>query len=337
MMATHKQSLNKKEANVFSVDQNPFKGQVVAVLGDFMLDEFVFGAAERISPEAPVPVVTVKDRQQTLGGAGNVVFNLKSLGVNPLPVGILGMDSAAETVKTMCGQNEISLDSMLYTNRPTTYKMRVVAAGQHVVRVDDEVKEGLSPQERDALKEKLGEIRTQADVIIVSDYGKGVIDQDMLEFVKELWADGHILADPKPRPGISYEGLSLITPNLKESSELTGEKAPETDAEAEVMAGKLLEQCKLPSVLLTRAGDGMTLFDGATVKHLKSFVREVRDVSGAGDTVIATMSAGVAAGLPLAEAAELANAAGGVVVSKIGTAQTTWPEIVEELERSSSL
>lgn len=322
---------------MFSVDQNPFEGATVAVLGDFMLDEFVFGAVERISPEAPVPVVTVKDRQQTLGGAGNVVFNLKSLGVNSLPVGILGMDSAAETVKTMCAQHGISLDSMLYTNRPTTFKMRVVAEGQHVVRVDDEVKEGLSPQERTALKEKLAEIRPQADVIIVSDYGKGVIDQEMLDYVKELWSEGQVLADPKPRTDISYEGLSLITPNLKESTELTGRKAPETDVEAEVMAKMLLAQCKLPSVLLTRAGDGMTLIHGAKVKHLKSFVREVRDVSGAGDTVIATMSAGVAAGLDLADAAELANAAGGVVVSKAGTAQTTWPEIVEELKRSASL
>lgn len=321
---------------MFSADKNPFLGTTVAVLGDFMLDEFVFGEAERISPEAPVPVVCVKNRQQALGGAGNVVFNLKSLGVNPLPIGLIGDDSAAETVKSICAAHEIDLSYMLTTVRPTTYKLRVVASGQHVVRVDDEVKEGLTDAERAEIKEKLKAMRAKADVVIVSDYGKGVIDQDMLTFVKELWQDGFVLADPKPRAGISYEGLSLITPNLKESSELTGRAAPKTDAEAEDMARELLTSCQLPAVLLTRAGDGMTLLDGATIKHLKSYVREVRDVSGAGDTVIATMSAGVAAGLSLADAAELANAAGGVVVSKIGTAQATWLEIMKELERPKS-
>lgn len=318
---------------VFST--NPFAGKTIAVLGDLMLDEFVFGRVERISPEAPVPVVQVERRSLTLGGAGNVVLNLKSLGLTPLVVSLVGEDSAAETVKSICSQKGIDTAFMATSTRPTTCKTRVVAESQHIVRVDEEVSDALSPAERTSLLEKLKIVRQHADTIVVSDYAKGIVDQQMLDDVKSMWQGGHVVVDPKPRVDITYEGVTLITPNLKEAAALSGLKNAKTDEEAAQTVKTLHQGLKLPQVLLTRAGDGMTLFDNGTVEHHKTKVLDVRDVSGAGDTVIAVMAASYASGVSLSDAVKIANAAGGVVVSKVGTVAVEWPEVEAALHASA--
>lgn len=312
---------------------NPFAKAKVAIIGDLMLDTFVYGEVNRISPEAPVPVVHAKRRTYTLGGAGNVARNLRALEVDAQLVSLVGKDSAAEDIKRIAKESRIDHKHLVASTRPTTCKTRIVAQGQQVCRIDDEVVETLDAKERAAIIAQLKAVRKHASVIIVSDYGKGLIDQAMFEEIRLLWKDGMVLVDPKPRPEISYTGATLMTPNLKESAELAGLKnIARTDAEAEKLAQLLKEKYQLKAMLMTRSGDGMTLVTDKKTHHFPSFENlEVRDVSGAGDTVIAVIAAALAAGIDLPEAVNMANISGNVVVGKQGTATLAWPEIAAHL------
>lgn len=321
-----------------SPSSNPFAGKKIAILGDVMMDTFVYGEASRISPEAPVPVVLVSRRERTLGGAGNVARNLAELGAVPLLAGLVGKDSNGAETQNIMQSNSIGVDHLVTSgSRPTTSKTRIVAQGQQVVRIDDEVSESLSVLEREALKKQLWNLRKEADVVVVSDYAKGVIDQDMFNYVCELWGkDGKIVVDPKPRTSIDYKGAFIMTPNLKEASELLGEKqSAKTDADAAKVVQALREKFAMPAALLTRAGDGMTLSQGEALLHLPVHEQvAVRDVSGAGDTVISVIAAALAAQMELTDAVELANVSGSLVVSKPGTATVNWPEISGKLEET---
>lgn len=321
-----------------TADKSLFDGAKVAVVGDVMLDTFVYGDVTRISPEAPVPVVQVSHETNTLGGAGNVAANLVSLGATPLMIGRVGEDKAKKTLFELALTMGVDFGLMVTSQQPTSNKTRIVAANQQIVRIDNESTLNLEGDERKRVIEHLKQARAQTDVVVVADYDKGVIDQDMFETIKEIWKDGTVLVDPKVRAGIDYSGASMMTPNLDEARQLAdAAHVAKTDKEAEEIAKALCEKFSMPSVLCTRAGDGMTLLNKDKFTHFKPFEKhEVRDVSGAGDTVISVVAAGVAAGLSMEDAVELANISGSIVVSKIGTATIYWSEIVDAMKRSNN-
>ena len=317
--------------------ENLFKKATVAVVGDVMLDTFVYGNVERISPEAPVPVVHVTHNLNTLGGAGNVAANIADLGATPLLIGCVGQDAAQEKLFEMAGSQGFSTDYLVKTNLPTIRKTRIVSGGQQIVRIDEEELACLVDENRNALIQKMEQARTKADVVIVADYGKGVVDQQMFEDIKRIWAGGTVLVDPKVHKHmVDYTGASCMTPNLMEAKELAEVQfAAKTDDDAERIARDLVAKFQMESVLCTRSGDGMTLLEGEQVHHYKSFEHhEVRDVSGAGDTVIAVLGTGIASGFNMKETVELCNISGSIVVSKIGTATIHWQEIADALHRS---
>jgi len=315
-------------------ENNIFKDAKVAVVGDVMLDTFVYGSVERISPEAPVPVVSVTKRTTSFGGAGNVAANLSSLGATPLLIGRIGNDAAKETLFDLANGMEISTDHLATSPIPTTSKTRVVSGGQQIVRVDDEVKDALDDLTRSKIIEAMKAVRKETDVVVVSDYDKGVVDQALLNEIKKIWQNGTVLVDPKPRKNIDYSGVTSMTPNLAEAAELSGEKkVAKTDEEAAEVAQTLVDKLHLDGVLFTRAGDGMTLHHASTVKHYPPAHKlEVRDVSGAGDTVISVLASSLASKLSMEDAVELANICGGLVVAKTGTATLTWDEVVQGIK-----
>jgi D-beta-D-heptose 7-phosphate kinase/D-beta-D-heptose 1-phosphate adenosyltransferase len=316
---------------------NIFEKSTVAIIGDVMLDTFIYGSVDRISPEAPVPVLSIEKRTHTFGGAGNVAMNLASLGATPLLIGRVGRDDSQKKLFDMSSTQGISTKYLIQSTVPTISKTRVVSQGQQIVRVDEETVESLDDITRAELIKHMKLVRKQADIIIVSDYAKGLIDQSLLNEINKIWADGTILVDPKPRKDIDYTGVTSMTPNLKEALEMIsdGAKVVKTDTDAEEVVTSLAELFGLKSLLMTRAGDGMTLLNNGKIEHHKPIEKhEVRDVSGAGDTVISVLAAGMAAGLPLSESVDLANLCGGIVVAKTGTATVSWPEVIDGLKRT---
>lgn len=312
------------------LSKNPFEGTKVAILGDVMMDRFIYGEVDRISPEAPIPVVRVTKRNAHLGGAGNVAANLASLGGSPLLIGRIGDDELGKEFETMADTMGIETKYLLKTEIPTISKTRIIARTQQVVRFDEEVTDALAEIERQRVLTVLAEARKETEVLIISDYSKGMVDDKMLEDVKKVWGGGKIFIDPKPKGearNLAYTGTTTMTPNVKEACELLGESAPKDDAAAAVMAKALVEKFDLDHVLLTRSGDGMSLCFEGEVLHLKSKTQEVIDVSGAGDTVITVFASCIASGMGVVEASHFANVSGGVVVAKLGTACATWAEM----------
>lgn len=312
---------------------NPYQGIKVAVLGDAMVDRFIYGEVNRISPEAPIPVVAVSGRTTMLGGAGNVAANLKSLDAQPLLIARLGNDIGGEAFREISTKMGISTEHLIQSKGWSSLKTRVIARTQQVVRFDEEETTAIDDDELNAAIESLKEVRKQTDVLVISDYNKGMITQEMLNAAKEIWADGTILVDPKPRHNISYAGVTGVKPNVAEMMDMMPEASkPKTDDEASSLAQKMCETLGLKHVLFTRSGDGMTLWSDDHVDHLRTVAKEVTDVSGAGDTVMATFAASIASGMSLKDSAHYANVAGGVVVEKLGTASITWDELSSELK-----
>tara|TARA_R110000868_G_scaffold262401_2_gene521117 strand:- start:95693 stop:96691 length:999 start_codon:yes stop_codon:yes gene_type:complete len=318
------------------LNKNPFQNIKVAILGDVMLDRFIYGEVDRISPEAPIPVVRVTKRNSHLGGAGNVAANLSSLGGLPLIIGRVGNDILGEEFTQMAKNMNIDTKYILKTEVPTISKSRIIARTQQVVRFDEECTDALQEQERKRVLTVLESARTETDVLIVSDYSKGMVDDRMLGDIKKIWGTGKIFIDPKPKGearNVAYVGTTTMTPNVQEACELLGCDKPKNNEDAEKMAKALVEKFDLDHVLLTRSGDGMTLVQNGKTLHLKSKTQEVIDVSGAGDTVITVFAAGVAAGMSVEEAAHFANVSGGVVVAKLGTACATWEDMQAAMEK----
>jgi D-beta-D-heptose 7-phosphate kinase/D-beta-D-heptose 1-phosphate adenosyltransferase len=310
------------------------EGRKVAVLGDVMLDEYLFGEVSRISPEAPVPIVRVVREQAVLGGAANVAANLKALGVDPLLIGTLQKDTAGDRLLGLLGRLGISISGLvLDPSRPTIIKTRVIGQQQQMLRID---REEAGPPEAAVLmglQDRLERALNEASALIVSDYAKGAVNEPIMATVRELCAAKGLpwIVDPKPAHKALYRGATLMTPNTKETSELT-QRPARSDAEVAEAGGALVAELGLQGLLVTRSERGMALFapdsDHRAPWMVPTEAREVFDVSGAGDTVIAAFSAAIAAGADWREAAMLANAAAGLVVAKVGTATVTPAELL---------
>jgi D-beta-D-heptose 7-phosphate kinase/D-beta-D-heptose 1-phosphate adenosyltransferase len=304
-------------------------GARVAVVGDVMLDRYVYGEAERISPEAPVPVLLVSDEKPMLGGAGNVVRNLSALGARSAFLSVVGDDSDAEQIKALLREvagTEAAIVPVL--DRPTSRKTRFVTGGHQLLRVDRERTGPLAHGDEDAVIARVPAMVSGAGAVILSDYGKGVLTDRVIAAVMAAAnaAGIPVLVDPKGLDYGRYRGAAVITPNRTELREATAMPTGTSDAVA-AAARKIIAECAIAAVLGTRGPQGMTLIERGGVHDIPAVSREVFDVSGAGDTVIATVAAGLAAGLPLLDAAQLANAAAGIVVGKVGTAVAYPDEI----------
>ncbi|MEY2466381.1 MAG: hypothetical protein QOD03_902 [Verrucomicrobiota bacterium] len=311
----------------------------VLVLGDVMLDQFIWGSVARISPEAPVPVVDFERESFMPGGAANVARNLTALKVRTEIFSAIGQDNAGRQLKKLLSEQQIGCDGLLATSqRPTSVKTRIVAHKQQVVRIDREMRDGLDASIAKRLLSSLQSNLKKADAVIIGDYGKGIVTQPLLNDIKTLCRERGIWLslDPKPVHHLNLAGLSLITPNRKETFELanlldeTKNANPLADKNLMLAAERLLNELR-PAVLLITLGElGMLLCQrGQKPFHIHTVAQEVFDVSGAGDTVIATFTLAIAAGASPFEAAILANHAAGIVVGKIGTATTNPAELLK--------
>jgi len=295
----------------------------VLIVGDVMLDRYWFGEVNRISPEAPVPVVRVERREERLGGAANVARNAVALGAHTGLLGVVGKDEAGDTVEQLL--TELRVNS--YLNRDvsisTIIKLRVIGRQQQLLRVDFE-----SRPTDTVLRDKLTQFNAllpQYDVIVLSDYAKGSLINvaQMIAAARRL--NKRILVDPKGEDFNRYKGASILTPNKSELRQVVGSWASEEELTKK--AQQLRAALELEALLLTRSEEGMTLYTEEDVIHIPTVAREVYDVSGAGDTVIATLATMIGAGMSLTEAVSIANRAGGIVVGKLGTATVTKEEL----------
>lgn len=311
-----------------------FSGKRILALGDVMLDEFIFGRVRRISPEAPVPVVEVSRQTLALGGAGNVVSNLVALGASPVPVGIVGEDADADRLRAAFEKLGVPTACLITDgSRPTTLKTRIIAHNQQVVRADRESRAAASEAIEDRLIAAFQQQLETADAVVVSDYNKGLLTPRVLAqtLAAARQRDLVVCLDPKLRNLAAYQPVTVITPNHQEASEATG---IEIDDEASLLAAgrQILDSLACRAALITRGEEGMTLFaareEGGAVTHIPAAAREVYDVTGAGDTVIATLTLALSSGASIVEAAVLANHAAGVVVGKLGTATVTRDELL---------
>ncbi|MGB9180138.1 MAG: D-glycero-beta-D-manno-heptose-7-phosphate kinase [Pyrinomonadaceae bacterium] len=314
--------------------------RAVLVLGDVMLDEFVWGDVTRISPEAPVPVVEIRRESVHLGGAANVLANLVALGARGQVVGVVGQDQAQERLRAALREaGALQTDASLVTDaaRPTTIKTRIIAHNQLVVRADRERRTPVDARTEESIIEALKNSIREADAFVVSDYDKGAVTpRILLEILPMAYERGiPVLIDPKIRNFDSYRPATLITPNHHEALRVTNTEE-DTD-EGLQRAGRLIrERLGCEAVLITRGAGGMMLLEGdGDAVQVETVAREVYDVTGAGDTVVATLAAALAAGATLLEAAMLANHAAGIVVGKVGTATATADEVVASIAPQS--
>jgi len=314
------------------------RGARVLVIGDVMLDHFIWGSVARISPEAPVPVVDFERESFMPGGAANVARNLNALDVTTELFGAVGRDANADKLKALLREQRVDCRGFVSSDaRPTSVKTRIVAQQQQVVRIDRETRDRLDSRTHSRLLRALRLRLAHAAAVIVCDYGKGLVTQALLNDIKELCRERGVWLslDPKPVHHLNLAGLSLITPNRKEAFELaklpdeTRNAQPLRDANLLRAADRLLDELK-PAVLLITLGElGMLLCQrGRKPFHIPTVAQEVFDVSGAGDTVIATFTLAVAAGASPIEAAILSNHAAGIVVGKIGTATASRAELL---------
>lgn len=307
------------------------------VVGDLMLDEYVWGRVERISPEAPVPVLSVTGEGLTLGGAANAAKNLAALGAGVMVAGVAGGDSHG---RTLCDElAKIGADTravVVEPERPTTRKTRAIADHQQLLRIDRETVSDIEPSSTEALLARTAELLPLADALLISDYGKGVVTPRLVAALAERARRlGKIaLADPKGLNFAKYAGLTLITPNRKEAVRAAGLGAH--DEPSLFAAGKrLLDAVAIEKLIVTCGRDGMVLFErGVAPVKFATRPRQVYDVSGAGDTVAAVLALGLAAGFTYPDAIGLANTAAGIVVGKVGTAAVTRAELLEALQPS---
>ncbi|AQS88297.1 ADP-heptose synthase [Neoasaia chiangmaiensis NBRC 101099] len=312
-----------------------FSRVTVLCLGDLMLDRFIYGAMERISPEAPVPVLRLTRTREMAGGVGNVANNIRSLGGRAILLGLTGDDAPGHALRQLLAETaRIENRATVSATRPTTCKTRFIAANQQVIRADEESLTPLTTPELAALREAALQALPEAQAVIVSDYGKGVCHPDILSVVIDAARQRGtpVFVDPKSLDFTRYHGATCITPNARELGQAAGFPTETLDA-VEQAARFLMAQAGADAILATRSERGMALVEGAApIRAVPSRAREVFDVSGAGDTVIATMALAHAAGSSLEQAMHIANAAAGVVVGKLGTATADIQEVTAELE-----
>ncbi len=312
-----------------------FREARVLVVGDLVLDEFIWGKAERISPEAPVPVVWAQTQSYMPGGASNVANNIASLGGQASLCGVVGEDSYADVLLGRLRDRGVDTDGVLAeAGRPTTVKTRIIAAHQQVVRVDREETHPLTDASVRRLLEVVRRKMPDVDAVVVEDYGKGVVTPAVLKGViaAARRRDKIVTVDPKIEHFKYYKGVTAMTPNEKEAAAGAGIKVT-TDADVEEAGRRLLARSGARGILITLGEKGMKLFKGSRVTHIPTVAQEVFDVSGAGDTVIAVFTLALASKVRMEDAAEIANVAAGIVVGKIGVAVATPQEVIRMAHR----
>jgi D-beta-D-heptose 7-phosphate kinase/D-beta-D-heptose 1-phosphate adenosyltransferase len=318
---------------------NAFKDKKILIIGDIILDRYIFGRVNRISPEAPVPVVEVQSESFLLGGATNVANNIVALGGRASIAGIIGKDTAGRVLKELLEEKIINTKGLIEDSRPTSVKTRIIAHNQQVVRFDREDKKRL---EGKCLANLLNYLKTavqEHDAVIVSDYKKGVVSSSLINAIVKYakQRDIFIAVDPKVGHFHFYKNISLITPNVMEASQGSGVEIK--DEKSLYKAGKILmNRLSCRSVLITRGEEGMSLFEKETAKdisvtHIPTAAKKVFDVTGAGDTVIAVFTLARAAGARSSDAAIIANHAAGIVVGEVGTAVVTPEALLKSLSR----
>ena len=300
----------------------------ILVIGDLMIDHYLWGSAERISPEAPVQVVDIAKESSVLGGAGNVINNLISLGATVNVASVVGDDEIAKELTIMLKSIGVKTEGLItQAGRKTSKKSRVIAANQQILRYDKESKETIASNSVSKIIKAIEKDLFVTDMIILSDYGKGVISDELSQAVITLANSKNIkvLVDPKGTDYSKYRGAHMLTPNKKEASEATQIEIKDDDSLKEALLS-LKKQCNLERSMITLSEDGIAIYDG-TVKRFPTVAQEVFDVTGAGDTVIASIAFGLSAGLSIEETARFSNLAAGVVVGKVGSATVTLDEI----------
>lgn len=325
---------NNKQAVLGKIDQ--LNGAKVMIVGDIGLDEYVNGAVKRISPEAPVPVLDVFNEESRLGLATNVAQNISSLGGEPILVSVIGNDDTGLQLKKLLEDADVSSDYLVEdSSRPTTKKLRVMSGHHHIVRVDFEKKIFISSDVEKALLKKVEDNIEAVNIVVLQDYAKGVLSEELCQAVIAIAKKNNkrVLVDPNRNTPLSfYRGAQLMTPNLDEALSLGGFDLDDSRGfEDDLMdvGNKLMEVIEAESMIITRSQDGMSLFENGSAVRVPTFARKVSDVTGAGDTVIAAISLGIAAGFNLEESCVLANYAAGVVVGRIGCVACYTPELVE--------
>ncbi len=313
-----------------------FRNARILVFGDMMLDRFVFGTVSRISPEAPVPVVEIKDENTSLGGAANVAANIRSLGGMPVPLGVLGGDSQGDRLREEFRSIGSPIGGLIIDRtRQTSTKTRIIAHHQQVCRADREDRTPLSPAIQLRIARKFRATLVSVDAVIVSDYAKGVISPHLLKRILPLAKSARkiVCIDPKMKDFSAYKPATVITPNIQET-ELASGIAISGTRDLSRAARRILTESGIEHLLVTRGEEGMALFeDNSRVTYIPTIAQEVFDVTGAGDTVISTLTLGLVAGLSILESAVLSNIAAGIVVGKLGTASVTPEELIETIRR----
>ena len=306
----------------------------ILVVGDVMLDKYFYGEVTRISPEAPVPITHVLSSQETLGGAANVAHNLALLGCTTDIAGFVGEDYHCQSLLEKFENRGISHEGLIRTDRPTTTKLRIIGGHQQMMRLDFEESEPVTGDDAVRLHAYVRQaLAGGLDAIIISDYGKGCCTpatcQQIIAAAHEK--DVPVIIDPKGNDWDKYAGADYITPNLKEINEILPERIKNDDDAVEKAAHYAMEKYQLKNIIVTRSENGMTLVTKESITHIPTKAQEVYDVSGAGDTVIAVFTAGIAGGMEPADSARMANLAASVVVAKLGTYAVSREELLEVL------
>jgi D-glycero-beta-D-manno-heptose-7-phosphate kinase len=300
---------------------NNFKEKNILVIGDIMLDKYIFGNVERISPEAPVQIVNVKKEKFIPGGAANVANNIAALNANAFMVGVTGNDNEANILLNELKKRNINTEGIITDqNKPTTQKVRILGQKQQLLRIDYEKKDYLNKETENKIIAFIKEKIEKIDAIIISDYAKGVITKNLIENIKKIAGNKIIIVDPKPKHKDFYKNTTLITPNLKEAREMADNEE------------NLIKELNT-SILVTKGEKGMSLLEkDGNITNIPTKAKEVYDVSGAGDTVVATLTLALSSNATLKQAAILANHAAGITVGKIGTSTVTTEEIKASLK-----
>lgn len=319
---------------------NGFQNANILVVGDIMLDRFVYGSVDRISPESPVPVLSIQREDKMLGGAGNALANLQGLGAKGYILSVIGEDEDGASIKNQIKRLGFSADGLVMdSKRPTIVKTRYLAGHQQLLRTDAEDKTSVTQDVKDQLLQKAEALMADMGCVLISDYGKGLLDVDFISALMKLARKKKIpvIVDPKGLDFSIYKGATAITPNKKELSEANKNAPVKTNDEIIAAAQDTIKNCGIDAVIATRSADGMSVISKKQEPaHFEASAIEVFDVSGAGDTVIATVASAMAVGAPLTEAAELANIAGGIVVAKVGTTPIRARELVNALEQNQN-
>ncbi len=315
---------------------NSMFGKTIIVIGDIMVDHYIHGKVNRISPEAPVPLLDMKKEDYRLGGAANVALNIKTMGANPIIIGVCGDDESRNILSNLLESEDISFENVVTdASRMTTLKTRIVAGQQQIVRIDREDRADIQTEIEDKIISKFEKSIDNCDAVIIEDYNKGLLTQRVIETILNI-ADKHnkpVTVDPKYKNFFLYRNVTIFKPNL---IELMNNMNLTEDTEEEFLkAGEeLRNQLNANSVMVTRGEKGLTVFKSNGETHsIPSYARDVFDVSGAGDTVISTLTLALAAGASIETAAEIANYAAGVVCGKIGTSTTQPSEILDYIKR----